>query len=96
MTSYSDLANVIFNSLIVHRLKDSNERVRAVALQHLFEFLVFDPQKAIKVEYLKYMGFSTFDYSALVRTTAIKLIIKILEVTETRTNVLLLIPLFFG
>lgn len=81
MESYSELANVIFNSLIVHRLKDSNDGVRAVALHHLFDFLLFDPVKAIRVEYLKYVGFSTFDYSAVVRTVAIKLIIKILEVS---------------
>lgn len=74
------LSQVIFTSLIVHRMKDVNDNVRAVALEHLYDFIIFDPLKALKEDNLKYIGFACFDHSALVRLTAVKLLVKLLEV----------------
>ncbi len=75
----SALCNTLFNSVLVHRLKDFNEEVRVVAVRHLQAFLRFDPKAPLRVEFLKYVGFSCSDFSAMVRLEAVKLVWTLLQ-----------------
>ncbi len=73
------LCTTLFNSVLVHRLKDFNEEVRVVAVRHLHAFLLFDPKTLLRSEFLKYVGFSCSDFSAVVRLEAVKLVFTLLQ-----------------
>eukprot|EP01034_Spumella_vulgaris_P026896 gene26896-33545_t len=79
MEGLSALCNTLFNSVLVHRLKDFNEEVRVVAVRHLQAFLRFDLKAPLRIEFLKYVGFSCSDFSAVVRLEAVKLVWTLLQ-----------------
>lgn len=75
-----ELCGNIFNSVFVHRLKDSQEAVRALCTRHIGDWLPLDPAKYYKDDYLKYIGWMCFDYSAAVRKEAVRSIGRLLKV----------------
>lgn len=75
-----EFVNTLFNSIFVHRVKDFNPDVRAITIQYLNEFILFDMKKPMKVEYLKYLGWACYDYDISVRIHAITAIQNLLQV----------------
>lgn len=75
-----ELCNTLFNSIFAHRIKDSNEIVRMVCLQHVNEWVLFDVKRDIKVETLKYIGWACSDHSAVVRLAAIDALDELMQV----------------
>jgi hypothetical protein len=82
LTQYHTLINTIFNSIYIHRSKDSHDEIRLQTVTYLPTFLFFDIAKPIKGEYLKYLGWLCNDYSANVRYVAIDIIQQLLEKLE--------------
>ncbi len=76
---YWQLSSTIFNSVLVHRLKDFQESVRVVAVRSLRAFLLFDPKNSLRLEYLKYVGFSCSDYADSVRLEAVRIVAALLR-----------------
>lgn len=67
----------------MHRVKDFHEEVRVTALQHLIDFVRFEPsaKKPLRVEYLKYLGWACSDFCSQVRMDAITSIQELAEVS---------------
>jgi hypothetical protein len=61
------LSQLIFNSIFVHRFKDSHDSVRIVCLSKLTDWILEDPSHYYDDEYLKYICWMTFDASPQVR-----------------------------
>ena len=88
-----ELCGNIFNSVFVHRLKDSQETVRALCTRHIGNWLPLNPAKYYKDDYLKYIGWMCFDYSAGVRKEAVRSIGKLLKVrVHQRPPLIMMIP----
>jgi len=75
-----DVCNILFNSVFVHRIKDSNDTVRMVCLNHVNEWVLFDVKRDLKVETLKYIGWACSDYCSAVRLAAINSMEELLKV----------------
>lgn len=69
----------MFNSILVHRFKDSHERVRIVCTKVLTDWMIQDPPNYCIDEYLKYICWMTFDPSAEVRKESLISLGKLLE-----------------
>jgi hypothetical protein len=74
-----ELSNTIFNSVFVHRYKDSQETLRAQCTRHIGDWLSLDPARLFKDDYLKYLGWLFFDYSSVVRKEAVLSFKKLLQ-----------------
>lgn len=70
----------MFNSVLLHRVQDFHDEVRATASRHLLDFVRFDLKRPIHVEYLKYLGRACSDYAAQVRMEAVCAIRELVEV----------------
>lgn len=81
-----ELCGNIFNSVFVHRLKDSQETVRALCTRHIGDWLPLNPAKYYKDDYLKYIGWMCFDHSASVRKEAVRSIGKLLKVQNESSS----------
>lgn len=80
----SDLQAVVetvFQSIFVHRYKDSGEQVRRVCAGHLGTWITLDPVHNVKDEYLKYIGWLCSDKASSVRLEAVRCIDKLLNVS---------------
>jgi hypothetical protein len=75
-----EIANTIFTSILLHRLHDKSDHVRAICVEALYAWTSFDPVRVIKAEYLKYVGFAFSDYSDDVRIAALDVLDELLEV----------------
>ena len=84
LENLSTFTQTIFNSIFVHRVKDFHDEVRVTALQHLIDFVRFEPststKKPLRVEYLKYVGWACSDFCSQVRMDAITSIQELVEV----------------
>ena len=78
-----ELCNTIFNSILLHRIKDFHEEVRTIAVQYILHYIRFDLKRTIHVEYLKYLGWACSDYASSVRLEAIRGIHSLAEVRIT-------------
>ena len=70
--SLSQMKNDIFNSILVHRFKDTNDNIRMMCLVHFGKWLRSDPQTMYKDDNLKYIAWSFFEVNANVRCKAIE------------------------
>ena len=75
-----ELSSNIFNSVFVHRFKDSHDHVRALCVRRLGDWLTADPARLFKDEYVKYAGWATFDHNGAVRRQAVRSLAKLLHV----------------
>jgi cohesin complex subunit SA-1/2 len=78
LEALEELAGTFFNSIFVHRFKDSNESIRALCTRQIGDWLTSDPNHYFKDEYLKYIGWMCFDHSAAVRREALRSVSKLL------------------
>ena len=74
------LSSTVFNSIFVHRFKDSHDNVRALCVKRLGDWLSSDPERLYKDEYVKYAGWATFDHAHVVRKEAARSVGKLLLV----------------
>ena len=74
------LSSTVFNSIFVHRFKDSHDNVRALCVRRLGDWLSSDPERLYKDEYVKYAGWATFDHAQVVRKEAARSVGKLLHV----------------
>jgi hypothetical protein len=75
-----DFSNTIFNSILLHRIKDFHDEVRATAIRHVLDFVRFDLKRPIHIEHLKYLGWACSDYAAAVRLEAVRAIHSLAQV----------------
>lgn len=87
LDAMEELAGTLFNSIFVHRFKDSNEAIRAQCTRQIGDWLPLDPTRLFKDQYLKYIGWMCFDYSAAVRREAVRSVGKLLK-AESHVEVL--------
>jgi cohesin complex subunit SA-1/2 len=78
LEALEELAGTFFNSIFVHRFKDSNESIRALCTRQIGDWLPLDPDCYYKDEYLKYVGWMCLDHSAAVRREAVRSVGKLL------------------
>ena len=78
LRSTEELTGTLFNSVFVHRFKDSHDNVRALCVRRLGDWLSADPVKMYKDEYVKYAGWATYDHAAVVRREAVRSLGKLL------------------
>lgn len=83
MEEWSEVIAMIFNSVYISRSKDFSDDIRFICIQNLEHFIRFDPVKAIKTEYLKYLGWACYDYSHAVRFEAVRSLKSLVEVRVT-------------
>jgi hypothetical protein len=70
----------IFEDVFFHRSKDFNDDVRFTCVAHLKELILFDTEKAIKTEYLKYLARSFYDTSGSIRLEAVHILEELVDV----------------
>lgn len=80
------LSELIFNSIFVHRFKDSHDSVRAVCLSKLTDWILEDPSQYYNDEYLKYICWMSFDLSAQVRKEALVSFSRIIDNEKVDVN----------
>jgi hypothetical protein len=81
LETLTGFVNTIFNSVFVHRARDFHDQVRTTSMQHLYRFVVFDLEKPIRSEYLKYLGWACSDFAAAVRMHAVHAIHRLVQVS---------------
>lgn len=77
--AYYSHFQTIFNSIYIHRSKDFHEDIRLTCIRHVKDFIAFDPERELRSEYLKYLGWACYDYSNQVRLDAVEAIKSLLE-----------------
>ena len=80
LTEWCGLVAVAFNSIYINRSKDSSDDIRLLCVENLEQFIRLDSSKAIKTEYLKYLGWSCYDYSHAVRFEAVRSLNSLVQV----------------
>ncbi len=75
----TELCETIFNSIFIHRHKDSRDDIRAHCAKNLGEWIATDLQHFGKDEFLKYIGWLCSDASKEVRKASIESLIKVVE-----------------
>jgi cohesin complex subunit SA-1/2 len=71
---------LIFDSIFVHRYKDSNDMIRAHCCTRLGDWLLQDPNRLCEEKQLKYLGWMCSDRSIIVRFEAVNAISKLCDV----------------
>eukprot|EP01039_Chlorochromonas_danica_P002825 gene2825-3080_t len=94
LETYHDLVNTIFNTIYLHRSKDSHEEVRLTCLGHLPALLSFDPHKPIRVDFLKYLGWACYDYANQIRLNALESIRALVEQPELSAHLVAFVSHF--
>lgn len=69
----------IFQSFLVHRMRDSNPAIRAKATQYIGEWLSIHPVDWCKDEYIKYLGWMCSDHDTDTRMEAILSIDRVID-----------------
>ncbi len=82
MTAISDLINEIFASILVYRMKDVNEGVRALCAKRLKQCIMADPDRLLKDEYMKHIGWNLSDHSTSVRAEAVETLSQVIQVSH--------------
>ena len=82
LKSLDVITKTVFDGCLVVRLKDTHERMRAACLSHLGHWVQIDPEKYMRDEYLKYLGWSLNDDNNEVRRAVIGALHRILDCTE--------------
>jgi len=72
----------IFNSILVHRFKDTNDNIRVMCISHFGNWLRSDPQTMYKDDNLKYIAWSFFDDNCRVRREAVSEFGRLLEIDD--------------
>jgi cohesin complex subunit SA-1/2 len=65
--------------VFLHRCKDTQEDVRLTCFLHLKDLILFDPERNLKGEYLKYLARGFHDRSHAVRMESIQIIKELIE-----------------
>jgi len=78
LKAYEDAVMGIFNSVFVHRYRDTSDIVRARCAWYLGEWLVADPERLYDDQYLKYIGWMCSDRSHYVRAESVVAINKLM------------------
>ena len=76
------ISDGLFDSIFVHRYKDTMPDVRCSCAAHLGEWLPIDPASCFRDEYLKYLGWMCSDRDTNVRREIVKSIDKLLEAKD--------------
>eukprot|EP01038_Epipyxis_sp_PR26KG_P011492 gene11492-15391_t len=79
LSDYYEEANNIFNSIFVHRMKDTHEEIRALCTNHINDWILFDMNRPYKIENAKYLGWMCSDHSNAVRLNAVRSLIDLLQ-----------------
>jgi hypothetical protein len=69
---YVEISDNIYNSIMIHRLRDSNKDIRALCTRHIGVWLSIDPERLYSDQYIKYVGWMTSDHEDIVRLASIK------------------------
>jgi cohesin complex subunit SA-1/2 len=96
LSAMEDLSSVVFNSVFVHRFKDSQESVRALCTRRIGDWLLTDPERLFKDDYIKYVGWMTFDHSAPVRREAVASVGKLIRAEGQAENLSAFVDRFIG
>jgi len=81
-----EILSEILNSIIVYRIKDVNENVRALCVRRLCQHMCIDPKEMIKDDHLKYLGWACSDASAVVRLEAVKAVGSLIKIDTKHRN----------
>ncbi len=73
----------IFQSFLVHRMRDSNPSIRAKATQYIGDWLAIYPLEWCKDEYIKYLGWMCSDHDTDTRMEAILSIDRLIDSIAT-------------
>ena len=73
----------IFQSFLVHRMRDSNATIRAKATQYIGDWLAIHPLEWCKDEYIKYLGWMCSDHDTETRMEAILSIDRLVDSVVT-------------
>lgn len=79
---YIELSDNIYNSIMIHRLRDSNKDIRALCTRHIGDWLSIDPERLFTDQHIKYVGWMTSDHEDTVRMASIKSFQKLLSCKE--------------
>lgn len=77
-----DMGNTIYQSVLLHRYRDTADSVRASCAHHLGEWISGDVTDVLKDEFLKYIGWMCSERSAAVRLEAVLSFSKIVQKSE--------------
>ena len=80
MNELEELSTNLFNSVLIHRLRDTQEIVRIQCTRHLGDWMALDPDRFYKDEYFKYIGWMCYDHTGAVRREAVRSFGKLLKV----------------
>ena len=86
-----NMTTTIFNSILVHRIKDSHDALRQLCAKRLTSWMIAYPSYFYKDEYFKYLGWMTYDKASIVRKESIKCIGELLEVCRYQIQTHMLI-----
>lgn len=82
---WNSLITRIFEEVFFHRSKDSNDEVRCTCVTHLKALIIFDVDKNIKTEYLKYLARAFYDSSNYIRLEAVRILEELVDVRPSIT-----------
>lgn len=94
-TRLVDMGKNIYQSVLLHRYRDTAEAVRACCAFHLGEWISSDVAEVLKDEYLKYIGWLCSERSNVVRMEAVLSFSKIVQVGSHSTATDIVLLLFF-